>query len=136
MALFDTLRELPNPKFSFGKSTEYHPNFSRDAGAACMYDDGFGLGLSNQLSPENKLRAVFLTISREHGSFIFNISGVDLDAAIAGFESYDAASDNNMITEWELSMILHNPDYLAQTTFHNGRTLLTQIEGGIVKRWN
>ncbi|NVM62145.1 hypothetical protein FHW88_000421 [Mucilaginibacter sp. SG538B] len=101
-----------------------------------MYLLNFGLGVPSNLSAENQLRAVFHRINNENGNFFYNICGVDLDKAIAGFPSYDEAADNNMITEWELFILLQNPDYLEKTIFHNGKTVLPQNAGGIEKLWN
>jgi hypothetical protein len=136
VSLVNDLFNLQGIKFSFGKSNEYHMIFSRDIGAASMYDNNFGLSIPTQLSAENQIRAVFRTIARENGYFIFNINGVDLGHAITGFQSFEEAEDNNMITEWELSTILQNANYLRQTIFHNGRTKLPQTNGGIEIRWN
>ena len=108
-------------KFSFAKSTEYAKSFARECGAFSMYDSGFGLGIPANLSNENKLRGVFNQITNRNGVFLFNISGVNLKSAKKGFYDYEAAENNNQITEWELSMIMSNRDYLINCIFHNGR---------------
>jgi hypothetical protein len=136
VSLTDDLYNLQGLKFSFGKSSEFHPTFSREIGAASMYDDNLGLGISQMLSAEYRLRAIFTVITRAEGHFVFNISGVDLQRANAGFTSYDEASDNNMITEWELSILLQNSDYLEKTIFHNGKTRLQQTDRGLEIQWN
>jgi hypothetical protein len=38
-----------------------------------------------------------------------------------GFRNYDEAEYNNQITEWELSTVLSNNDYLKSCIFHNGK---------------
>ena len=136
MALIEHLLALPGMKFSFAKSSEYHVSFSREVGAASMYQDDLGLGIPAGFSTENKLRAVFTIIAQANGYFIFNINGVDLKRAATGFGSYDEAEDNNMITEWELSMLLQNQDYLEKTIFHNGKNLFDQTDGGLQITWN
>jgi hypothetical protein len=135
VALIEELRNRTELKFSFGKNDEFFLSFSRQAQSACMHDEGFGLGLSN-LSPENKLWGVFNTINRENGLFIFNINGVDIEKAVAGFQNYEMAESNNMITEWELSIILQNRDYLEKTIFHNGKTKFEHNETGLELIWN
>jgi hypothetical protein len=121
MSLIEKFQQINKPKFSFGKSTEFAPRFAIDIGAHSMYEDGFGLGIPDQLSGENQLRAIFVQINMNQGIFLFNISGVNLKRAKHGFESYDEAEQNNEITEWELSLILNNKDYLKRCIFHNGK---------------
>ena len=136
MSLLDDLYNLKSLKFSFGKSSEYHQTFSREIDASSMYDLNLGLGISQSLSAENQLRAIFTIIAQTQGHFVFNISGVDLQRAKYGFNDYDEASDNNMITEWELSILLQNSDYLEKTIFHNGKIQLQQTNNGLEVQWN
>lgn len=83
-----------------------------------------------------KIRGIFTRISSENGIFVFNINGVDTKKASAGFVEYEEANGNNMITEWELSIILHHDDYLKRTIFHNGKVEFKQIKNGIALSWN
>lgn len=121
MTLTQKFNQIPNFKFSFSKSTEFSHSFAKDCGAASMYDLGFGLGIPDNLSSENKLRAVFMQTIAQGGIFLFNLSGVDMKKAKQGFVHYDEAEYNNQITEWELFMILSNKDYLKHCIFHNGK---------------
>jgi hypothetical protein len=132
--LLDKLSSVKEIKFSFGKSDEFHPLFSKRIGACSMYDPGFGLGIQD-MSSENKLRAIFTSISSQNGIFVFNINGVDLLKAGNGFHDYDEAESNNFITEWELSVILKNDDYLKSTIFHNGKVEFIQIKKAIQFKW-
>lgn len=121
MTLILKFRAIPGVKFSFSKSTEFSEAFARDCGAFSMYDNGFGLSIPANLSNENQLRGVFHQVANQDGTFLFNISGVDLKKAVKGFGSYDDAEQNNQITEWELFTILSNRDYLKKCIFHNGK---------------
>jgi hypothetical protein len=134
--MVERVRDKQVVKFSFGKQTEYFESFSKSVGAFCMYDEGYGLGIPDYLSLELKLRAVFMNVIRDGGIFLFNISGVDLNRARMGFSSFDEAFDNNLVTEWELSYILHNQDILDRTIFHNGVNELTLTKRGIKVKWN
>ena len=136
LTLSEQLNLLEGPVFAFGKNDDWHWRFCNSHAVYSMYPLNFGLGIPANLSAENQLRAVFHRINNENGHFFYNICGVDLDKAITGFASYDEAADNNMITEWELSILLQNPDYLERTIFHNGKTVLPQNAGGIEKLWN
>lgn len=121
MTLTEKFNAIPKFKFSFSKSTEFSQTFARDCGAASMYDLGFGLGIPNYLSPENKLRAVFIKTLENGGVFLFNLSGVDMKKAKKGFTDYDEADYSNQITEWELFTVINNKDYLKRCIFHNGK---------------
>ena len=121
MTLTQRFRHIPGIKFSFSKSTEFSQAFARDCNAFSMYDQGFGLGIPSQLSEENKLRGVFNQIMAQQGTFLFNLSGVDMKRAKKGFSKFDEAFYNNQITEWELFVILDNKDYLKNCIFHNGK---------------
>ena len=121
MTLVEKFRSLTPIKFSFAKSTEFSEGFARDCGALSMFDAGFGLGIPSSLSDGDQLRGIFLQIMAINGIFLFNISGVNLKRARKGFNSYEEAEYNNQITEWELFMILTNPDYLKSCIFHNGK---------------
>lgn len=123
MTLIERFRKIDRPKFSFGKNTEYAPGFAKACDAMSMYDDGYGLQIPDNLSDGNKLRAVFLRIMGLGGLFLFNISGVDMIRARRGPLSFEDAEANNQITEWELSMILGNADYIKNCIFHNGKVL-------------
>lgn len=121
MILTERFRKIPSIKFSFAKSSEYSLSFANECNAYSMYDTGFGLGIPSTLSNENQLRGVFIQIMTLNGVFLFNISGVNLKAAIKGFRQYEDAEYNNQITEWELYMILTNRNYLKNCIFHNGK---------------
>ena len=131
MTLTERYHRIDRPKFSFGKSTEYSPGFAVECDAFSMHQTGFGLGISDQLTNENQLRAIFLRIMEMGGIFLFNISGVNLKRAKRGFNSYSEAEGNHQITEWELSQILNNRDYLINCNFHNGK-----VEFKKTKLWN
>lgn len=124
-------------KFSFGKNSEFFEAFSLLIGAFSMYTPGFGYSISEKFPMRNRLWAIFHNVNRNNGKFIFNISGVDIIAAINGFDSFETAYGNNMITEWELSIILQNRDYLENTIFHNGFTEFKYRKNkGIKIKWN
>ena len=122
-------------KFSFGKNNFYHKTFSKSIGAYSMHDDGYGLSIPTYMSPENQLRAVFVAIYQQKGTFVFNINGVDLEKATNGFQDFEEAYGNNMITEWELNNILESQDYYEKTIFHNGIVELNKTEIGIERKW-
>ncbi|MDI9365768.1 MAG: hypothetical protein QM541_12510 [Flavobacterium sp.] len=136
MTLIEKLRNINEVKFSFGKNNTHHRQFSQQISALSMYESaGFGLDIPTHLSSEHQLRAIFLEVSKRNGIYIFNLNGVDLTKAKTGFTDYDEAESNNMITEWELFMILNNEDYLRKTIFHNGKVEFTQIENGLNLIW-
>lgn len=116
-------RSLTMAKFSFAKSSDYARLFANECGANSMYDSGFGLGIPSNWSGENQLRGVFNQIISQNGVFFFNINGVDLKRAKRGFNNYNEAESNNQITEWELHIIMTNPDYLKNCIFHNGKVV-------------
>jgi hypothetical protein len=121
MTLIEKFRNITSTKFSFAKSSEYSEVFARDCNALSMYDPGFGLNIPPNLSAENKLWGVFNQTKLVNGIFLFNISGVNLRKGKKGFKNYEEAEYNNQITEWELSIILANKDYLKNCIFHNGK---------------
>lgn len=98
--------------------------------------DKFGLNVDTTKSAGNQLREVFRIILQEDGLFIFNINGVNLDLAKAGFPDFETAYDNNMITEWELFYILSNSDYLERTIFHNGKVRFEYTDIDMKHSWN
>jgi hypothetical protein len=122
MVLAQKFTSITSLKFSFSKSTEFSQAFARECNALSMYDPGFGLGISSNLSPENQLRGIFHLVRNQNGIFLFNLSGVDMKKAKKGFSNFDEAEYNNQITEWELFMILNNKDWLKNCIFHNGKT--------------
>lgn len=63
LSLIKKLKSIDIIKFSFGKNDEYLPLFSRETNAFSMYDEGIGINVPREFSPENKLRAVFTTIN-------------------------------------------------------------------------
>jgi len=123
MSVIAKFSRMQTMKFSFGKDTEYAKVFANQVGALSMYLPGFGLGIPDNISPENQLKGIFLRIMNNNGTFLFNISGVDLKKAKKGFKSYQDAEMNNQITEWELFTILSNKDYLKNTILHNGKVV-------------
>lgn len=110
--------------------------FNQRVDALSMYSTNFGLGIPSNLSMENQLRGVFKIVNEENGIFLFNISHVNLVRAKKGFVNFDEAAESNMITEWELSLILQNEDYLNKTIFHNGILELVLTLTGIKVKWN
>ena len=120
MSITQRFASIKKLKFSFSKSTEFSKAFARESHALSMYDKGYGLGIPANLSAENQLRGVFGEVSKADGVFLFNISGVNLKMAKKGFSSFQLAEMNNQLTEWELSMILNNREYLKRCNFHNG----------------
>ncbi len=121
MTLIQKFAYINSVKFSFSKNTEFSKAFARESGAFSMYDNSFWLSIPENLSSENKLRAVFHQVIQNNGVFLFNLSGVDMRKAQKGFLNYQEAEDNNQITEWELFMVLSNKDYLKSSIFHNGK---------------
>lgn len=136
MAFVDKIRDLDKLKFSFGKSSDLALIFNQNTNVLSMYSLNFGLGIPSNLSLENQLRAVFRIVNQENGVFLFNISHVDLAKAKKGFVNFNEAYESNMITEWELSVILQNPGYLSKTIFHNGSLELRLTNNGIKIKWN
>ena len=136
MAFIQKIRSISTLKFAFGKSNEFAPVFNQEVGAISMYSPNFGLDIPQTLSPENQIRGVFTSMYELDGIFLFNLSAVDLIQARRGFSSYEEASDLNMITEWELSLIQNNIHYLQMTIFHNGRNELKFTRFGIKIKWN
>jgi hypothetical protein len=134
VTLVEKLQKIDRVKFSLGKSNEYHKAFSKFIGAYSMYENGFGLGISSILSPEYQIRGIFNSMP-ENGIFVFNINGVDIIKASVGFRDFNEASENEMITEWELSMILKNYDYLCRTIFHNGKVEFKQLRKSLIISW-
>jgi hypothetical protein len=135
VTLIEKLQKIKGLKFSFGKNDEYHESFSIQINACSMHQSGFGLGIPKFLSPENKLRGIFTRITPENGIFVFNINGVNLVKAGDGFKEYNEAQAKYMITEWELSIILQNTEYLKKTIFHNGKVEFNKINNGISLLW-
>jgi hypothetical protein len=135
--MIERIFKLNCDKFSFGKNSEFFEMFCKNINAFSMFTNGFGFDIPETFSMENKLRAVFRYINLSNGRFIFNISGVDIISAIKGFENFDVAFGNNMITEWELSVILENEDYYNKTIFHNGFTEFKYVKNkGFKIKWN
>ena len=135
--MIERLRNLKCDKFSFGKNSEFFETFCININAYSMYTPGFGFNIPETFTMDNKLRAVFKYINQYNGKYIFNISGVDIMCSIKGFENFEVASGNNMITEWELSVILQNVDYYEKTIFHNGFTEFKYIKNkGFKIKWN
>src|SRR5687768_16680064 len=121
-SLVQKYRRLTCLKFCFAKDSPFAEQFAADIGACSMYiTPGFGLNIPTNLSPENQLWGIFNEVTKQHGIFLFNISGVDLKKSNRGFKNYLQAETNNQITEWELSIILTNRDYLKNCIFHNGK---------------
>jgi len=86
-----------------------------------MYDPGWGFGFAPNYLPVNKIIGVFTEIVKQNGTFLFNLSGVDVNRAKKGFVNFEEAVINNQITEWELSMILIHKEYFKRCIFHNGK---------------
>ena len=134
--MIERLQNLTCDKFSFGKNSEFFEAFCMNINAYSMYSPGFGYSIPDKLSMGDRLRAVFNYVNRYNGKFLFNISSVDIVAAMKGFGSFEEAAGNNMITEWELSVILQNDDYLKRTIFHNGFTEFKLIKNkGFKIKW-
>jgi hypothetical protein len=131
----EQLSKLEKVKLSLGKKAALLFQFSKSVSAISMADMNAKLDILNDLSPANQLLRAFTIINEKDGVIIFNLSGVDIEKSKTGFNSYDEASDNNMITEWELSIILKNEDYLKRTIFHNGKVEFPQIKAGIELTW-
>lgn len=108
--------------YSFGKNLVDHEEFSRSMGACTMNapGGGYGLGIPKELTDENQIRSIFVTVLRQGGGFLFNLCYVDVPRAVRGFTNYEEAAGNNLITEWELWLIMENDAYLEKTIFHNG----------------
>lgn len=126
MSLEQEFNRIQKLKFSFAKSTEFSEKFAKNCGALSMYNDGYGLGIPDYLSSENKLRAVFNEVIKSGGIFLFNISGVDIKKSFTGFSDFAEPFSNNQITEWELFMILTNSDYIENCISHNGKVQFKQ----------
>jgi hypothetical protein len=127
--------QIQEIKFAFGKDYLGLNRFSISVGAICMHNPNFGLNILNTLSPENQLRSVFQEILARDGYFLFNLNRVNLTKAVAGFSSYTEAVEMGMITEWELSTLISNEDYLDRTLFHNDLIEIPKIINGIQFLW-
>lgn len=137
MSLIEELYAIEGMKFSFGKANERQQEFCQQIDAKSMFIvNGWGLSIPVDMASEMKLRMVFYTINQNAGTFIFNITGVDLKAAKDGFENFDEAYDKNMITEWELNQIIGNTDFLDRTIFHNGAVRFSQNNTLMSLIWN
>jgi hypothetical protein len=128
--LIERLQKISKLKFSFGKSSEYHQKFSTRINACHMYQPGFGLGIPDSFSAKNQIEGIFTFVTGQNGIFVFNLNGVNTIKACTGFVDFDEAEGNEMITEWELSIILKNKNYLKNTIFHNGKVEFKQIKNG------
>ncbi|MDP3679405.1 MAG: hypothetical protein Q8R22_01060 [Flavobacterium sp.] len=135
MSFIERIRQNNRIKFSFGKNNEYADIFNGQVNAFSMNNPQYGLNIPSNISLENQLWGVFNQIRKENGIFLFNISAVDLIRAKKGFIDFAEAYDNNTITEWELSIILQNNDYLKMTIFHNGKVELRLTNNGIKIKW-
>jgi hypothetical protein len=135
MTLTEKLKNNKKLKFSFGKDTKFQRSFCYDINACSMYLDKFGLNIDSNLSSENQIRGVFNRITKENGIFVFNINGVDIIKAGKGFNDFTEAQENNMITEWELFIILSNRDYLKRTIFHNEKIEFEQVKNSLKIAW-
>lgn len=135
MEIFERLTGLKELIFSFGKNHQLLKQFSEQINALSMHNPGFGLNISNSLSPENQLRGVFFKVIERNGYFAFNINRVNLIRAREGFTNFTDAEDNGMITEWELWLIISNEDYLSRTIFHNQVVEISNINNGIQFLW-
>ena len=136
MGLIEKLRNRREIKYSFGKNNEWNDIFSREIGSFNMNTPGYGLSIPSNLTAEYKIRGIFLGIMRLDGIFTFNISNVDIKRAMIGFNDFEEASGNNMITEWELFIILNRPEYLKMTVFHNAVNEFVITKRGIKIKWN
>ena len=134
MTLIEKIKRIEAPIVSFGKNTEFAEAFADEIEARSMYN-GFKLNLTKYMPGEYKIRAAFVATARENGFFIFNINWVNLKAARKGFTSYLDAENDNMITEWELSEIIKNKDYLKKTIFHNGKVEFKQNKNFKLLQW-
>lgn len=121
--MFVRYRGIEKFKVSLGKNTKYLQFFSKEIGAYCMHDKGFGCSAPSYLSMKNKLEFVFMHTAISDGMFFFNLSGVDIIAASCKASDFNYASGHNLITEWELSVILSDEKYWNKTIFHNGITV-------------
>lgn len=139
MGLVSRLHNIETVKFSFGKNDEFHQDFSKSINALSMHDsqESYGLDIPKNLSSGNQLMGVFREMNLRNGIFVFNINGVDLHKAKEGFlDGFEEASNNNNITEWELSIILQNEDYLNNTIFHNGKVEFINEKEELKILWN
>jgi hypothetical protein len=130
------LRLLNIVKFSFGKQSEHFKIFNDYILAYDMYTPGYGFSIPEYWELDKKIRAVLMSVYKLDGIFLFNISGVDIVRSMKGFSSFDEADGNNLITEWELSIILSEPDYKFKTIFHNGITEFKITPKGLKIKWN
>ena len=135
MDFIERIYNLNQIKFSFGKNNEFIDSFNKEIGALSMNIPKYGLEITSNLTLKNQLLGVFMEVIRLEGIFLFNIAA-DLIKAKKGFINFEEAYDTNKITEWELSIILQNKDYLSITKFHNGRVELILTQTGIKVKMN
>lgn len=120
---------------ALGKQSGIARNFAMQINAYSMYRRGYGLGISVDAPLDQQIRTAMQTIVHFDGYILFDISGVNLKTAHRGKLTCDFGTNNNMVTEWELSEIIKNPIYLRRTLFHNGKIELKQIYNFKTLRW-
>lgn len=100
-----------------GKAHKIGRYANETIGAAHMFKEGFGLGLSGLSESNTIMQAMYKTVDGG-GKLLFDLGDVSIDAAKKGFNSYDAAAEAGQITEWELSKVLRDQDLFENAVFH------------------
>ena len=65
------------------------------------------------------------------GKIIFRLDGVDISKAKTGYGSYKESDKLKEITEWELSQILRNSEWLKNTVFMRGEKIVDATKEGL-----
>ena len=113
-----------------GKAHKISKYANETEGAAHMFKEGFGLGISGLSESNTIMQAMYKTVDNG-GKLLFDVGDVSLDAAKNGFKSYDAAAEAGKITEWELSKVLRDPSLFKNAVFHSNGAYKSASELGL-----
>lgn len=124
----DIVEEIKNSRkqtLALGKAFESLESFAEKTNSFSMFGNyggnHWGVPISPLIPKATMFQMIFKNIVDIDGLILFCLNSMDLEIALNGFERYEDAADNFYITEWELSIILGNPDYLERTVFHNNK---------------
>jgi hypothetical protein len=96
-----------------------------------MFKRGFGLDIPRSLPLKEQLSSAMNITVTDGGKLLFDLTDVSVDAAKAGFQSFDAAADASKIAEWELSTILRNEELYNNTFIRQGDEVKPLSQSGI-----
>lgn len=131
--MIERIRELKLHKISLGKNLENFKIVSDQLLSYCMHhSEIFYRDIPPSMPLASQLITVFTNTVKNGGIILFNLSFVDIKRSIEGFSSISEAKNKNMITEWELFIILTDDEYYNSTIFHNGSNELVLLRNGII----